>query len=226
MPPLGEALARLGTAASDRLFRGGVVSQGPASSRAVALSFDDGPDPEVTPRIAGILEKRGVPATFFMVGELVRRNPVLARQIAERFEFGGHLFSHTRRVPFTAERFEEELQRSQALFHRVMGREAVLLRFPWGERGVIKVRDLRRRGLQVIHWTVSSGDERLADPQAVVRRTLRGARPGAILRFHDGWARPGPDPVSREVTVAALPAILDGLEARNLACLTVGSLLR
>lgn len=225
MGSIRESWVRLQIQAGDLLWRGGAVSQGPSSAPHVALTFDDGPDPHFTPRIVQVLEDHHAPATFFMVGEAVRQNPVLARRVADQFEIGCHLFSHMRRIPYIEDHFEEEFERSQTLFRRVLGREAVLLRFPWGERGVIRIPELRKRGIEVVHWSVSSGDERLADPSAVVRQTLRGIQPGAIIRFHDGWARTGPDPVSREVTVAALPGILEGIQARGLTCVTAGDLL-
>ncbi len=217
-------------AVAARLSRGGSICQGPSGSRALALTFDDGPDPRWTPGILTALAAASARATFFCDGRAAAAHPDLVRrQAAEGHEVGTHLWSHARDTVGSDERFRSELHQSQELLSRLTGSPVRLLRFPYGQHGRQSPRQLAHEGISCIHWTASSHDTRLADPDAITARITAAARPGAILLFHDGIADEGPvgPPYlpTRDAGVAALPAILRAFANRGLACQTVTQLL-
>ncbi len=213
-----------------RLFRGGSVSQGPRCTGAVALTFDDGPDPEWTPRVLDTLAEEGARATFFVVGALARRHPeIVRRAAAEGHEIAMHLYSHTRGVASDDVRFRDELRETSQVLADLVGHEPKYLRFPYGDRGRQRPRELRKRGVEVVHWTFSSHDSFLTDGDQVVRRVRMLLRPGAIVLLHDcvaDWeTTTSKYSRSRRVTIDALPAVLGVVRQRGLAPLTLSALL-
>ncbi len=223
---LRVATGALVTALASR-FRGGVVSQGPTRRRAVALTFDDGPDPRWTPAILDALHAGGVRATFFCTGAAAERHPDLVRRAAaEGHEIGTHLWDHERDSVYDDDRFRDELERSVALLSRLAGRPVRHLRFPYGNRGRQRP---ARLPLRAVYWTVSGLDSRLARPEAIIARLAATVRPGAIVLLHDAVAdeariRP-PYLTTRDATVRALPSILACLARKELAAVTVAELL-
>lgn len=197
-----------------------------ARETRVALTFDDGPHPRWTPAILDVLRQHEVRATFFVIGENARRHPQLLRRIhAEGHEIGCHGDSHRWATPFFPPRkFENELRRCLETVRAATGmtprfyRPPIGIRGP-GHRGVPERNDLllvgmARRGLDT---------RRGLDPAVFARRFSKIARGGEILALHDG--EEPLHPVSREATVRALPAVLDGLAAKGLRPVPVSSLL-
>jgi peptidoglycan/xylan/chitin deacetylase (PgdA/CDA1 family) len=205
------------------------VRQGP-DVPAIAMTFDDGPHPEWTPRILDALDAAGARATFFVVGRCVDEHPDLVRDAHRRgHEIGTHLWSHDRATVGDDRRFKEELTRSADRVQSLIGARVNWLRFPYGVAGSQRrARVEREYGVRVAHWTSSSHDSRLGDPGAIVARSIAGMRPGAILLMHDRLADgPGLKPPYREprdASVAALPGILDAARARGLAAVTLTAL--
>jgi peptidoglycan/xylan/chitin deacetylase (PgdA/CDA1 family) len=214
----------------ERAARAGAASQGHAES-AVALTFDDGPHAVWTPSILDRLEQGGARATFFVVGRNVERHPEIVRDAHRRgHEIGIHLYSHDRGTVYDPLRFDEELRRCQGQLESLIGEPPRFLRFPYGNRGPQKpAAILRRYGLRAVHWTFSSHDSHAASPEEVVQRVEAGVRGGAILLFHDALADEGPllrlpYRADRDVTVAALPLVLKGLQRRGLRAVTLTEL--
>lgn len=202
-----------------------MIVQGPRG-HAIALTFDDGPDPRWTPRILEILERACVRATFFLVGSQILEHPELARQIAARHEVGTHLFSHRRGLTRDRAAFVHDLERALAAHEQVLGAQPRWLRFPFGDVGRVVAEDWTTRGLVACHWSVNSHDVRTACAGEVVREVLRELRGGAIVLLHDGVSRDSRlGPGHREATVAALKPILDGLAERELAAVSIRELL-
>jgi peptidoglycan/xylan/chitin deacetylase (PgdA/CDA1 family) len=208
-----------------RVIWGGAVSEGPRGCAGVALTFDDGPDPAATPDILDALERARARATFFLLGSAIEREPELARRVAERHEVGTHLYSHSRAACRTLEGFDEELARALTVHERVLGARPASLRFPYGDRGVVRYADVRRRGLVPYHWSFSSEDSSAASPDAIVRHVVPRLYPGAIVLLHDGR---GPTSTkgdgTRAHTVAALPRLLEALRERGLRAVTLSEM--
>jgi peptidoglycan/xylan/chitin deacetylase (PgdA/CDA1 family) len=213
----------------EKLVRRSAVSQGP-NRRAVALTFDDGPHPVWTPKILDALDGANAKATFFVVGKVAALHPEIVVEARRRgHEIGTHLYSHDRRTAFDDRLFASEVTKSKAELERALGEPIRWLRFPYGERGNQDPRAIKRsHGLDTAHWTYSGHDGKLHDPNDVAERVRAGLRPGAIILLHDALVdestlRP-PYVAARDVTVAALPRILDLLRERSLRAVTLSEL--
>lgn len=213
------------------LLRASAISQGNGHRPEVALTFDDGPHPEWTPKVLDALDGLGVKATFFVVGRNAARYPELVVETKRRgHEIGTHLFSHGRSTVMDDRRFEDEVRQCERLLEPLLGEPLKWLRFPYGEPGKQRPRLIRAKfGLQTVHWTFSSHDSRAQHAEQVVSRVAAGLRAGAIVLLHDALsdeeAPPPPYVADRSATVAALPGIGSLLAARDLRAVTLSQLL-
>lgn len=182
----------------------------------VVLTFDDGPDPKVTPAVLDVLEARGARASFFCIGEHAARHRDLAAEIARRgHTLENHSYSH--RGGFFFHRpatLEREVRRCQDELQRASGRAPAFFRAPAGIRSPLLEGVLERNGLSLASWTRRGFDTVSRDPAAVASRLVVGLRAGDVLLLHDGTrrARPGREPV----VLGALSLVLDALDAAGL----------
>jgi peptidoglycan/xylan/chitin deacetylase (PgdA/CDA1 family) len=182
----------------------------------VALTFDDGPWPHTTEQILAILTQRRAPATFFVVGRQVQRYPELVRQeLAAGMAVGSHSWSHPQpfdRLP--AARVRDELTRGRRTL-RPLGVHAVGFRPPGGAASRTVLATAQELGDRTVLWSVDPADWHPGvTADQLVWRMLAAARPGAIVLLHDGGG-------DRSATVAALPAIIDGLRRLGLTLTVV-----
>ena len=186
--------------------------------RAVALTFDDGPSPDFTPRIVAVLRRRHVPATFFTIGYLVDRFPeVVARERRAGMTVGNHTYNHPEVPPFadlpTALARDEVALGADSLAHA--GVQARLLRTPGGSFSKATVRLTEKLGERIVLWSVDPADWRDGtSARQIVQRVLSAVRPGSIVILHDGGG-------DRSATVAALPAIIKGIRHRRLRLVAI-----
>lgn len=187
-----------------------------AGRREVALTFDDGPDPDVTPRVLDLLDGAGARATFFCVGRRAEAHPDLAAEIARRgHRLENHSYSHPHLFacyPRGAQR--REIERAQDAIAATASRRPRLFRAPAGLRNPLLDGVLHRAGLRLVSWTRRGFDAVGRDPEAIARRLLRGLAAGDILLLHDGSTlrERGGNPQVLQV----LPRVLDALAARGL----------
>lgn len=170
---------------------------------AVALTFDDGPNPTITPRLLELLERHEAQATFFLIGRHVRACPDLAKEIAARgHTIGNHTDTHPSLVWLAPRRIREELTRCGDALEKATGLRAHLLRPPYGFRGPQLQGVVRQSGLRgVVMWS-RSGHDWVVQPAARVIERLRKVRGGDIILLHDG--APEALGADREHTLAAL----------------------
>jgi peptidoglycan/xylan/chitin deacetylase (PgdA/CDA1 family) len=159
-----------------------------AGGRTVALTFDDGPNPAVTPRLLDLLDEHRARATFFLIGRFVRACPELAREVAARgHDVGNHTDTHPNLIWLSRARIAEELERCHdAIAHSTGSSATRWMRPPYGYRGPqldAVVRGLGYRG--VVMWSVIAYDWKLQPASRLIER-LRRVRPGDILVLHDG----------------------------------------
>lgn len=191
----------------------------PAAAAArgdIAITLDDGPDPDVTPAVLDVLEAAGARASFFCIGEQARRYPALCRAMVTR----GHSVenhSHRHRLGFALSGyrgFVAEVGAAQATLADITGQAPRFFRAPFGIRNPLLEPALCRFGLQLASWTRRAFDTREGAPAEVSRRLLRGLAAGDILLLHDGNA--ARTPAGRPVILEALPQVLAAARAAGL----------
>lgn len=201
-----SAPAPPGTAPAPRY--GDVIDSVPVSEPLVALTFDDGPRRPETARILDILAAQGVRATFFVVGENVRRHPDLARRIVrEGHAIGNHSMTHADLTRLGPRELHREIVESERVIEAATGVRPVLLRPPYGAipsgltgPGGLAAR-LRRL---VVMWSLEVRDWRASAPLEVAVPTLRRMRPGAVVLLHDGGGHRGATVTATRWMVARL----------------------
>jgi peptidoglycan/xylan/chitin deacetylase (PgdA/CDA1 family) len=190
-----------------------LLIQGPIPSRAVCLTFDDGPHPEWTPRVLDVLAAQRVPATFFLVGHRLAAHSDIARRMdREGHAIGHHSWYHFSPSSTGATQLVEEVQRSRQWLREHLGVDSRLFRPPHGRLSVGKVLRLWAIGQTVVLWNADPGD--FGDPgsQRIVEWFDRyPLEAGDVVLLHDTSAS----------TVAALPAIIARARARGLGFATV-----
>jgi peptidoglycan/xylan/chitin deacetylase (PgdA/CDA1 family) len=182
-----------------RLFGPVVTSIG----SACALTFDDGPNPRVTPRLLSLLDKYEVPATFFLLGKYVRAYPEIAAEVAARdHALGNHSYDHPSFVFFTRKAIIDELNKCGDAILDATGRRPDSVRPPFGFRGPQFRSAVRAAGLsKIVMWTVNGRDWNPHSGERV-RRRLESIRSGDIVLLHDGDHRASN--VNRDHTLEAL----------------------
>jgi peptidoglycan/xylan/chitin deacetylase (PgdA/CDA1 family) len=192
------------------------VSRGTAG-KAVALTYDDGPAP-LTPAFLRELDRLGVPATFFMIGQQVPGSAALVRRmLAAGHELGNHSWNHAD-LGGGGPGASSQLARTNAAIRRATGFTPCVFRPPYGSTGADLVARTRALGMTSILWSADPLDWRTPGAGAITGRVLAQSGPGAIILSHDGGG-------SRGQTLAALPAIVSGLRARGYRFTTVSGLL-
>jgi peptidoglycan/xylan/chitin deacetylase (PgdA/CDA1 family) len=207
-----------------------------ASPKQLAITFDDGPNPAITPRLLDLLERYKAQATFFLIGKFVRESPDLVREIAAGgHAIGNHTETHPNLFWLGAARLREEIGRCQEAITAATGQAPVMMRPPYGLRNPLVASAARASGIRsVVMWTLIPGDwrakpaewliERMRPIAARAERAQRGApaQPGGdVLCLHDGdHSRPNGD---RERTLAALANWLPRWRDLGLEFVTIAS---
>jgi len=186
------------------------------SKPMVALTFDDGPTALGVDSILPVLEEHDAHATFFLTGNEVARRPDLATRLVQAGqELGNHSFSHVRMIGRSRAFYDREIEETNALLRRAGGSPS-LLRPPYGKKLLGLPLAVRRHRLRMVLWDVE--DPQVASPRAFANRVVAEARPGSIILLHAMYPANG-------TARRALPLILDGLEAKGLQGVSVGTLL-
>jgi peptidoglycan/xylan/chitin deacetylase (PgdA/CDA1 family) len=204
---------------------GEALARGKPGSRAIALTFDDGPHPVTTRAVLAILREHDVRATFFLLGHKVALHPDVVREIhAAGHAIGVHGFEHDRLFCLRSSRYARaQIERTQRAIEGACGISTTLFRPPIGFASHLTFRGAERAGVRVVAWTVRSLDGlESARAERVAERVIRHLVDGAIVLMHDAAERDDFEPAS----IAALPAILAALRERRLTGVTVEQLPR
>jgi len=197
---------------------GGIsFSQVKVPGKYIAMTFDDGPQPQNTPRLLDMLRARNIKATFYVVGRNVDLYPqIVRRAVAEGHEIGSHSYTHRLFSKLSDSEIREDLTKTRDAIGRAAGIQPRTLRPPYG--GLLQ----RQRewihaefGYPIILWSVDPLDWKRPGSAAVCSRILAATRPGSIVLAHD----------LHGATVDAMPATLDGLLQRGFQFVTVSQLL-
>lgn len=179
--------------------------------KAVYLTFDDGPIPEVTPRVLDILRKYGVKATFFMVADNVRKHPEIYRQVVEEgHAVGNHTMHHVKGLRMSQSRYLQEVDAAAALLGNTR-----LFRPPYGRTWWWQRRAIRQRGYEIYLWDVLTHDYNACyTPERMLAIVQRYTRNGSIINFHDSVK-------SNERMLAVLPQVIEWLQAEGYEILPI-----
>ncbi len=198
------------------------LHRGPrGAGRRIALTFDDGPDPEWTPRVLEALAARHVRGTFFLVGERATRAADTVRAMArEGHEIASHGWSHRSLWLCGPRRTAEEIDRAQAALAELSGSPPRFFRPPWGMVNAAMFPLLRARSLRPVLWSIQPEGMRPAPADVQAAYVVAHAHAGAIVDLHDAEGTPG----APSRLLAALPAMIDGLREAGYELTTVGEL--
>lgn len=180
--------------------------------RVVALTFDDGPNPDATPRILDALAARNVKATFFVLGRHADRWPELVQRVAdEGHTIGNHGWHHRKLHVHGPGYVRRDLTMGTESIERAAGVRPKLFRAPHGVRSPWVTPIAASLGQTTVGWSRGVWDSAKPGVDAIVRRTVDGTKPGSIMLLHDG---DGYDPDGdRTQTAEAIPRIVDELLA-------------
>ncbi len=194
----------------------------------IVLTFDDGPDPEFTPRILDILKKEHVPAAFFIVGSMAEKNiQILRREFDEGYEIGNHTYLHPDISTVSVDRVKLELNATRKLIESVTGRSTILFRPPFNADAeprtlaeVIPVAESRKQsyiniGESIDPWDWQPG----VTADSIIARTIRQKDAGSMLLLHDAGGE------TREETVKALPGIIHYFKSHGYQFTTIAAVL-
>ncbi len=194
-----------------------MTSGGPTGNE-VALTFDDGPGP-YTVRLVEELNRLKVHATFFAIGEEEQYfSEGTVAEVQSGDVVGDHTETHPMMTSLSPHEQFNELFEQMAQVEVVGAKRPRLFRPPYGSFDATTFKELHHLRLLMILWSVDTADYTRPGTQAIVQRALAGAKPGAIIMMHDAGG-------DRSETIAALPAIVQGLRRRGLQPVTVPQLL-
>jgi len=187
------------------------------SQPIVAMTFDDGPHPDLTPKLLDLLKKRNIRATFYVIGRNVAAYPEIARRMVEEgHEIGNHTYTHPALSKIGASRVKSELDRTSDIIRQVTGANPKTMRPPYGATNTSLSRRIHGEfSMPVIMWSVDPQDWRYRNASRVSSHIIANAKPGDIILAHD----------IHPSTIAAMPAALDALLAKGFRFVTVSELL-
>lgn len=183
----------------------------------IAMTFDDGPSPTLTPKLLDILKEKGVKATFFVIGQNVVHAPqIVARAAREGHEIGSHTWSHPALTKLSDAKVQEEIEKTSSAILEATGKKPTLLRPPYGTINPHLSKMIEQEdGLTIVLWSVDPLDWKSPGASVVAQRLITGAKPGAITLSHD--IKPG--------TIKAIPQVIDALKAKGYQFVTVSELI-
>jgi peptidoglycan/xylan/chitin deacetylase (PgdA/CDA1 family) len=181
----------------------------------ISLTFDDGPDRDVTPRVLELLDRYQAKASFFCIGEKAAAHPELVKEIARRgHSVENHSYHHHNAFAFFGlSRLRREVDAAQASVAAITGRPPVFFRAPAGFRSPLLDPVLAARGLRYVSWTRRGFDAVSGNSRRIFRELTRGLAAGDILLMHD----------SKPVVLAVLPVLLEQLSAQGLKAVSLVS---
>ena len=183
----------------------------------IAITFDDGPSAQLTPRLLDILKERGIRATFFVVGRNVAEYPDIVRRMdSEGHEIANHSWSHPALTQMGTEGLRKQIENTNDAIEKITGKRPSLMRPPYGATSsTLNRRFTEDYRLKVILWSVDPLDWKYRNANRVYSSITQNTQPGSIILAHDIHA----------TTVAAMPSTLDALTAKGYKFVTVSELI-
>lgn len=194
------------------------VSKGNSSENKIALTFDDGPHREFTPKVLELLQKFNAKGTFFCIGKNVKINPEILQLIdSENHTIGNHSFSHSKNIGFSGKKnWLEEINAADLEIQKIISKKPKFFRPPFGVTTPHLAKSIRETNHQMIGWNVRSFDTiSTQNPEKIVNRILKKVKPGSIVLLHDHLPQ----------IIPILEILLPELQKRNFTFVTVDELI-
>ncbi len=209
-------LAVIGSSRIDSGYHLPTLCHGSRDENRISLSFDDGPDPEVTPKVLDLLKEKGIRASFFVIGRKVQAHPELVERIHREGHFlGNHSWHHGFFFDLLPTRkLVEELDHTSRAIERITGSYPLAFRPPYGVTNPMLKRAVDRLGMLAVGWDVRSMDTTLSADRSA-QRVMERLRPGSLLLFHD----------SDEKVVGILSQVLDRIAQKGYRWVSLEELL-
>ncbi|TJY41191.1 polysaccharide deacetylase family protein [Cohnella pontilimi] len=203
-------------------YRGMFLLNGPSTKREVALTFDDAPDANFTPKVLDALKKAGVKATFFVVGNRVAAHPdIVNRMVREGHVLGNHSYTHANLPKLKDASFRDEILKTDRIIRSHTGYLPSYVRPPYGNISEHQIQWLRSEHKTIVNWNVDSLDWKGLSGEQVSTNILAHVKPGSIILQHAAGGT-GEDLTG---TVDALPKVISKLRKDGVKFVTVPELL-
>ena len=193
----------------------------PTGRKLIALTYDDGPDPKMTPKLLELLKSLNVPATFFLQGINVKHFPSLVREEFEGgYQIGNHTYDHPQLTKLSREKIKSQLESTDELITSVTGQKIRYMRPPYGAENATVREICKDMGYQIINWDVDTNDWQKRSSEKIIDTIMSQAHDGSIILMHDRFEKG--QPTILEATSAVVPA----LRAKGYTFVTVDEMLK
>jgi peptidoglycan/xylan/chitin deacetylase (PgdA/CDA1 family) len=191
--------------------------RGDKAKKRIAITFDDGPHPQFTPKILAVLKQHDTRATFFLVGEMAEKYPGLVRaEIAAGHNVGNHTYHHVNLTQIPEEFVATEIKACGLVLDNITGKAPHLFRPPGGDYNRLVAETAEAEGYVMVLWTDDPGDYASPGEKVIETRTLDSISNGGIILIHDGV----------QETVDVLPRIIEYLKAKGFQLVTIDELMK
>lgn len=191
--------------------------------KVVALTFDDGPDPQFTPPLLDVLKKHNARATFFVMGNKAETHPQILKRITiEGHEIGNHSYSHPDFNKLKKEAQLEEINKTTAIIKKHSGQNVALLRPPGGYLSYDLIEMSRKQNLIIAYWTYQQDSKDWRNgtkPSTISGHIIKNIQPGQVIIMHDGCP-------NGMATVNAVDTILTRLQKEGYTFVTMSELIK
>lgn len=203
---------------------GRAFCRGDRGSKRIAFTFDDGPNDPHTLHLLDVMSRDNVRATFFLIGEYVRRRPDIVAEVKKRGHvIGNHTFSHALLPLRSASRIGSEIMQCHEAIQDAVGEHSNLFRPPWGARRPVVFRVARKLGFEPVMWNITGYDWKAPSPEFIERKVAPKIHGGDVVLLHDGGhAAFGTD---RSATVKAVDRLVTRFIAEGHQFVTIPQLM-
>jgi peptidoglycan/xylan/chitin deacetylase (PgdA/CDA1 family) len=198
---------------------GNLIYKHPTSGKKIALTFDDGPDPNHTPFLLDLFKAAEAKATFFAVGKQLERYPDLAKRIVEEgHDLGNHTYSHPDLTKLDAGQIHEELLKTECIIQHITGQKPRLFRPPYLSYNHQVMEAVKKFGYLTIMISIETNDYKIPGVSSIVDAVMSKLNKGEIVLMHDSGG-------DRYQTVDAVEIIMGKFRRRHYECVSVSMLL-
>jgi len=164
-----------------------IYFKGPSETDTFAITFDDGPHYNNTPRLLKLLSDFNAKATFFMTGSNALKNKALVREVSQQGHLiGNHSLNHLKKIFLSPQELMHEIKTTKDILEDIISKPVTLYRPPYGFVSPFLLSICKKSDLKIIMWSIQTHDYRRENYQVIINRTMKKIRAGSIILFHEG----------------------------------------